>query len=192
MQIPREDENKSISHYFVSCQENLNRDNAFKRILKIRTNANPSMEFERGIDGINKEYYILTIVNDEVKTMSQWDDYHDVEEAFKEMTEEDRERLPKQYHEFMDVFSKKAANRAAEHRPYDLEIVVKPDFKPKWGPLYNLSEEEMVLLKEYIDAMLEKGFFDLLPLHVEHQYYSYLNQRVEDCDYVWIIGHLTR
>jgi transposase InsO family protein len=97
-------------------------------------------------------------VNDEVKTMSQWDDYHDVEEAFKEMTEEDRDRLPKQYHEFMDVFSKKAANRVAEHRPYDLEIVVKPDFKPKWGPLYNLSEEEMVLLKEYIDAMLEKGF----------------------------------
>ena len=35
---------------------------------------------------------------------------HDVEEAFKEMTKEDMKRMPQQYHEFMDVFSKKAAD----------------------------------------------------------------------------------
>jgi hypothetical protein len=158
MQIPREDGDKTIEHYLVSCQESENRDKTFRRIFKVRTNASPSMKFERAADGKDKQYFILTIKNNEVKTMSQWDDYHDVEEAFKEMTEEDIQRMPTQYHEYMDVFSKKGANRVAEHRPYDLEIVVNDDFKPKWGPLYNLSEEEMTLLKEYLDSMLEKGF----------------------------------
>ena len=157
MQIPREDGDKSLQHYLVACQPN--RDKTFRRILKVRTNASPSLdECDRAVNGESKEYYILTIKHDEVRTISQWDDYHDVEEAFKEMTEEDVKRMPSEYHEYMDVFSKKAANRLAEHRPYDLAIELTDDFKPKWGPLYNLSEEEMTLLKEYIDSMLEKGF----------------------------------
>jgi hypothetical protein len=33
-----------------------------------------------------------------------------------------RKRLPKEYHEFLDVFSKKEADKLPPHRPYNHKI----------------------------------------------------------------------
>ena len=65
--------------------------------------------------------------------------------------------LPDKYKEFIDVFSKKAAELLPEERPYDCEITLRdPDNYPKFRPLYNLSEPEMKTLESYIKENLEK------------------------------------
>ena len=54
--------------------------------------------------------------------------------------------IPSQYHEFLDVFSKKSANQLPPHRLYDLKIELEEGSKPPWGPIYSLSEVEQVAL----------------------------------------------
>ncbi|POS83395.1 hypothetical protein EPUL_003076 [Erysiphe pulchra] len=67
----------------------------------------------------------------------------DIREALKEKPEIDPlERLPKIYHEFLSVFSKKDAERLPPHRPSDHQIILKPGSEPPWGPLYSMSKEE--------------------------------------------------
>jgi hypothetical protein len=40
------------------------------------------------------------------------------------------DQVPKFYHKYLQLFSKKASERYPELRPYDHEIHLKPDFKP--------------------------------------------------------------
>jgi hypothetical protein len=69
-----------------------------------------------------------------------------------------RERLPKEYHEFMDVFSKQEADKLPPHRPYDHKIQLKEGVEPPFGPLYDMSREELQVLREYLEENLGKGF----------------------------------
>ena len=40
------------------------------------------------------------------------------------------DKLPKKYHEFLDIFSKKEANQLPPHRPYDYKILLKLGSSP--------------------------------------------------------------
>ena len=66
--------------------------------------------------------------------------------------------LPAQYHEFLDVFSRKDANILPPHRPYDYKIKLQPDTTPPSGPLYGMSREENEELRKYLKENLDKGF----------------------------------
>jgi hypothetical protein len=67
-------------------------------------------------------------------------------------------RLPTKYEKYRHVFDKAKAERLPPHRPgLDHEILLKPGFKPPWGPIYNLSEEELGILKDYLEKMLRLG-----------------------------------
>jgi Reverse transcriptase (RNA-dependent DNA polymerase)/gag-polyprotein putative aspartyl protease len=68
------------------------------------------------------------------------------------------DQVPKQYHEYLDVFSKKKSERFPQERPYDHEINLKEDFKPKRIPPYSLNQQELKLAKEFVDENLEKGY----------------------------------
>ena len=93
-----------------------------------------------------------------INAMRLFADFHETEDAFNELTEEDRASFPQQYLEYVDVFSKNRADILQEHRKWDMTIETEDKFTPKWGPLYNLSTEEMKLLKDYIEENLAKGF----------------------------------
>lgn len=67
-------------------------------------------------------------------------------------------RLPPKYHDFLDVFSKDLANELPPHRKSDHKIPLHPGTTPGYGPLYNMSREELQVLKKYLDEHLEKGF----------------------------------
>ena len=67
-------------------------------------------------------------------------------------------RLPAQYEEFLDVFEKKNAERLPEHRLYDCPIDLVEGASPPFGPIYGLSEPELVALRTYIDENLANGF----------------------------------
>jgi len=66
--------------------------------------------------------------------------------------------VPKEYHGFLDVFSKRSANTLAPHRPFDHWIPLTEGVQPHFGPIYSLSSVEQNALKEYIEENLEKGF----------------------------------
>jgi hypothetical protein len=69
-----------------------------------------------------------------------------------------KQKLPEIYREFSDVFSKERADLLPEHRKYDMKIELKTGSQPPYGPIYNLTQDELKALKEYLDENLAKGF----------------------------------
>jgi hypothetical protein len=74
------------------------------------------------------------------------------------VTTDDGGRIPAQYQEYVEVFSKKKAERLPLHRQIDHAIDLEPDYKPPYGRIYNLSELELKRLKAYIETNLANGF----------------------------------
>jgi hypothetical protein len=67
-------------------------------------------------------------------------------------------QLPEELQEYKDVFSEEGAGELAEHRWADHAIEIEPDKEVPFGPLYNLSPKELAVLRDYLDAALEKGW----------------------------------
>lgn len=70
----------------------------------------------------------------------------------------DKPALPDQYKEFADVFEKAPSEKLPEHREFDCAIDLIPGTTPPFGPLYNLSENELKALKAELDEQLRKGW----------------------------------
>ena len=67
--------------------------------------------------------------------------------------------LSDQYKEYQDVFKKKNADMLPQHRSYDCGIDLQEGTQPPFGPIYSLSQNELALLREYLDENLVKNFF---------------------------------
>lgn len=67
-------------------------------------------------------------------------------------------RVPKEFHDFADVFSEADARTLPPHRPYDHAIDLEPDAKTPWGPIYSMSATELQALREFLQEMTDKGF----------------------------------
>ena len=46
----------------------------------------------------------------------------------------------------------------SEHRPYDCAIDLQEGSQPPFGPIYNLSQTELIELRKYMDENLAKNF----------------------------------
>ena len=66
--------------------------------------------------------------------------------------------VPDHFHEFLHVFEKRKAQELPPHRTYNHSIPLKPDSALPFGPLYGMSHKELLVLKEYIEENLAKGF----------------------------------
>ena len=66
--------------------------------------------------------------------------------------------LPEQYKSYQDVFGKKNADILPQYWPYDCTIDIEDGAQVPFGPIYNMSQDELATLKEYIDENLAKGF----------------------------------
>lgn len=76
----------------------------------------------------------------------------------KEHQKKDRplmEIIPKEFHDFLDVFEEKSATGLPPHRAYDCEIKLKPGRSPPKGGIYRLSPTESDELKKQLDEMLD-------------------------------------
>jgi hypothetical protein len=70
----------------------------------------------------------------------------------------DISRIPECYKDLIDVFLKSESQTLPPHRGHlDHHIPLEDDVKPVFGPIYNLSELELKVLKDYIDDKLKKG-----------------------------------
>jgi hypothetical protein len=78
----------------------------------------------------------------------------------------DLNKIPKEYHDFADVFSRSNANKLAEHRPYDLKINLEDGKSSPLGTMYSLSQIEIEALKKFVDENLAMGF--IVPSESSH------------------------
>ena len=72
------------------------------------------------------------------------------------------EIVPKEYHEFLDVFDEEKANCFSEPRPYNYKIKIKSGFNQKHFKGYNLTLEEQIKLDKFLKEILDKGYIKLL------------------------------
>jgi hypothetical protein len=56
------------------------------------------------------------------------------------------------------MFEKKNANTLLEHHPYACTIDLEKGTQLPFRSIYNMSQDELANLCEYIDQNLEKGF----------------------------------
>lgn len=67
-------------------------------------------------------------------------------------------RLPAYLRLYSDVFSSENAGVLPENGKYDHAIDVEPGKEPPHGPLYNLSQTELKVLREYLEESANKGW----------------------------------
>jgi len=69
------------------------------------------------------------------------------------------EVIPNQYHEFLPLFNKVLADMLPAHQTnIDHDVPLREGETPSWGPLYKMSREELVVMKEWLEDNMTKGF----------------------------------
>jgi hypothetical protein len=84
-----------------------------------------------------------------------------IEDALAEENEETKKqiltKLPTEYHNFANVFSKVENSALPPHRPIDHKVKLLPNTAPlKAHPLYSISADQLVALKKYLTKALRK------------------------------------
>ncbi len=69
--------------------------------------------------------------------------------------------IPIQYQDYKYVFENKNEDTLPEHWPYDCAINLEEKTQPPFGPIYNLSQDKLLVLQFNIDKNLEKWFIQL-------------------------------
>ncbi|ETW78210.1 hypothetical protein HETIRDRAFT_454228 [Heterobasidion irregulare TC 32-1] len=59
-----------------------------------------------------------------------------------------KERVPKAYHEFLDIFSKRKSQRLPEYTYWDHAIDLKPTFKPQVPKIYALNSSPIFFIRK--------------------------------------------
>ena len=65
--------------------------------------------------------------------------------------------IPPELDEYRDLFDNDSAAMLPEHRSTDHAIQLKDGKEPPFGPLYNLSQRELEVLREYLQKEVERG-----------------------------------
>ncbi len=58
------------------------------------------------------------------------------------------------------MFSKVASNVLPPHYEYDYQIQLEQAYDLKYSPLYKMTQEELLVVKEYLLNNLDKGFIE--------------------------------
>ncbi len=64
------------------------------------------------------------------------------------------------YHDFLNVFFKKKVDILSSHKKHDHRIELEKDKTHEYVSLYNMSEEELLLIKKYLQEHLNKDFIE--------------------------------
>jgi hypothetical protein len=89
------------------------------------------------------------------------------------------EVIPKEYHAFLQPFSKVIAETLPPHRLYDHKITLQERFTPPFGPIYSLALNELEVMKNGSKRIGRQDSFGHPHHHVEHPSSQHQNQ-VED------------
>ena len=67
-------------------------------------------------------------------------------------------KLSVEYHDFFNVFSRADLDILPSHYFYDHKIPLMEEKTLPWGFLYSMSQDELKVLKKYLEENLSKGF----------------------------------
>ena len=81
-----------------------------------------------------------------------------IKENNKKVKKTDKELVPEEFHEYLDIFSEEKAHRFPEPQPWDYKIKIKEVFEPKSFKNYNLTLAEQTKLDKFLKENLEKGY----------------------------------
>jgi Reverse transcriptase (RNA-dependent DNA polymerase) len=81
-----------------------------------------------------------------------------IEKNSKKMDKTDKQLVPAEYHEYLDIFSEEKAHRFPESRLWDHKIEIKEGFEPKLFKNYNLTPAEQTKLDKFLKENLKKGY----------------------------------
>src|SRR5205814_6146636 len=110
----------------------------------------PKVRLTRQINS-NDEVYLLHL--DEIYSLPEYLSNLTTEQATESPV------IPEEYRDLTEAFSKsKSEELPPHHGSLDHSIPLEKDSKPVFGPIYNLSETELQVLREYIEEKLRKGF----------------------------------
>ena len=68
------------------------------------------------------------------------------------------EQIPREFHEYLSVFSKEASERFPKRKPWDHKIEMKPGFEPKAQKAFSLPQDEVKLAEDFVKENLDKGY----------------------------------
>jgi Reverse transcriptase (RNA-dependent DNA polymerase) len=81
-----------------------------------------------------------------------------IEENSKKQEKTDKQLVPTEYYEYLDIFSEEKARCCPESRPWDHKIKMKEGFKPKLFKNYHLTLAEQLKLDKFLKENLKKGY----------------------------------
>jgi hypothetical protein len=81
-----------------------------------------------------------------------------IEENSKKTDKTDKQLVPAEYHEYLDIFSKEKAHHFPELRPWDHKIEMKEGFELKLFKNYNLTPAEQIKLDKFLKKNLKKEY----------------------------------
>ena len=70
-------------------------------------------------------------------------------------------KLLKEYHQFLDVFSRQKADILPVHQSYDHKISLEDEKQLTFKALYSMSQDELKVLQKYLNDHLFKGFIQV-------------------------------
>jgi hypothetical protein len=80
-----------------------------------------------------------------------------IEENSKKTDKMDKQLVPAEYHEYLDIFSKEKPHCFPKSRPWDYKIKMKEGFEPKLFKNYNLTPAEQIKLNKFLKETSKKG-----------------------------------
>jgi Reverse transcriptase (RNA-dependent DNA polymerase) len=82
----------------------------------------------------------------------------EIKENSRKIKKMDKELVPEEYHEYLDIFNEEKAHWFPKSRPWDHKIEMKEGFEPKLFKNYNLTLAEQNKLDKFLKENLGKGY----------------------------------
>jgi len=162
----------SLFSRFKSCDENLRlfpmppkKDET--PLLAFIEDEKDKEEHSNGLINplIDEEDFIIRTIEETEKKSNIWINTKTTTSQLLHQTHDEKkkdvllkEQIPAEYHEFLDVFDEKKADRFPEEQIWDHKIKLKDRFVPKSFKNYNLTPIEQVELDKFLKENLEKGY----------------------------------
>ena len=91
------------------------------------------------------------------------------------------EMIPKEFHEYLDVFDEQKANKFPISQPWDHQIKINEGFEPKYFKNYSLTPQEQIEMEKFLAKNLEKGYIQPSKSPMAHPF-SLWTKRIENSD----------
>ena len=116
-----------------------------------------------------------------------------IKENDKKEEKTDEELVPKEFHDYLNIFSEEKAHQFSEPWPWDHKIEMKEGFELKSFKNYNLTLAEQIELDKFLEENLEKGYIrpSQLPMASPFFFVNKKDGKLWPCQDYWYLNDWT-